>query len=44
MNLAECHCSVGNYKASGYYYELAFKYRRNYLLDRDNAKCCILVS
>jgi tetratricopeptide (TPR) repeat protein len=42
MNLAECHFSVGNYKAAGYYYEQAFKYRRNYLLDRDNAKCCIL--
>jgi tetratricopeptide (TPR) repeat protein len=43
MNLADCHFSVGNYKAAGYYYEQAFKYRRYYLLDRDNAKCCILV-
>lgn len=42
MNLAECHFSVGNYKASAYYYEQAFKFRRSYVLDRDNAKCCIM--
>lgn len=44
VELSEYLFSFGAYKSAAYYFEMAFKVRRDYVYDSLNAKICIMVS
>ena len=43
VELSEYLFSFGCYKTAAYYFEMAFKIRRDYIYDELNAKICIMV-